>query len=70
MLATRPSLKPAIPTANLIIPELKRAKTAVLNALISVHPCRAYKHAVEEFIAWYCSEPLLGFNRSAVLHHR
>ena len=55
----------AIPT----IPELERAKTAALNTLVSVHSCRAYKHAMDEFIAWYCSEPRLGLNRVVVLRY-
>ena len=70
MLTTRPSLKSTSPSAILIIPELEHAKTAVLNTLISLHSHRAYKHAMDEFIAWYCSEPRLGFNRSIVLRYR
>jgi integrase len=70
MPGARPSLKPLSSSANLIIPELEHAKTAVLNALISVHSRRAYKHAMDEFIAWYCSEPRLGFNRSIVMCYR
>jgi hypothetical protein len=27
-------------------------------------------HAIDEFIAWYCSEPRLAFNRSVVLRYR
>jgi hypothetical protein len=27
-------------------------------------------HAIREFVAWYCSEPRLAFNRTAVLRHR
>ena len=35
-----------------------------------MHSRRAYKHAMDEFIAWYCSEPRLGFNRSIALRYR
>jgi hypothetical protein len=42
----------------------------VLNTLASVHSVRAYKHAIDKFIAWYCSEPRIGFNRSVVLRYR
>src|SRR5271166_6861119 len=38
--------------------------------LASVNSRRAYKHAIDRFIAWYCSEPRLGFNRSIVLRYR
>ena len=42
----------------------------MLNTLASAHSRRSYKHAIEKFIAWYCSEPRLGFNRSIVLRYR
>jgi len=35
-----------------------------------VNSRRAYKHAIDRFIAWYCSEPRLGFNRAIVLRYR
>jgi integrase len=38
--------------------------------LASVHSRRSYKHAIEKFIDWYCSEPRLGFNRPVVLRYR
>jgi hypothetical protein len=56
--------------ASLTVPELEQSKTAVLDLLASAHSRRSYKHAIEKFIAWYCSEPRLGFNRSAVVRHR
>jgi hypothetical protein len=31
---------------------------------------RGYRHAIDEFIEWYCSEPRLSFNRSVVLRYR
>jgi site-specific recombinase XerC len=51
------------------IPELEQSKTAVLNTLASPHSRRSYEHAIERFIAWYCSEPRLTFNRSVVVKY-
>jgi hypothetical protein len=31
---------------------------------------RTYEHAIREFVAWYCSEPRLAFNRTVVLRYR
>jgi len=45
-------------------------KTAVLNSLTSPSGQRTYEHAIREFVAWYCSEPRLAFNRSVVLRYR
>jgi hypothetical protein len=42
------------------IPELEQAKMATVNSLVAVHFLRGYEHAMDEFIAWYCSEPRLG----------
>ena len=62
--------KSASYSASLTVPELEQSKTAVLNMLASAHSRRSYKHAIEKFIDWYCSEPRLGFNRSAVVRYR
>jgi hypothetical protein len=48
---------------SLTVPELEQSKATVLNMLASTHSRRSYKHGIEKFIAWYCSEPRLGFNR-------
>jgi hypothetical protein len=58
----RPS-KSASFSASFTVPELDQSKTTVLNTLASAHSRRSYKHAIEKFIAWYCYEPRLGFNR-------
>jgi hypothetical protein len=29
-----------------------------------------HEHAIREFVAWYCSEPRLAFNRTVVLRYR
>jgi len=58
------------PKRVLALPDLEHAKTAVLNSLTSSSGQRTYEHAIREFVAWYCSEPRLAFNRTVVLRHR
>src|SRR5271165_2787034 len=62
--------KSAVSPTTLIIPELEHIKRVALSSLTSVNSRRAYKHAIDRFIAWYCSEPRLGFNRAIVLRYR
>jgi len=50
--------------------DLEHAKTAVLNSLSSPDAQRGYRHAIDEFVDWYCSEPRLAFNRTVVLRYR
>src|SRR5258707_5504457 len=57
-------------SVTLSIPELDQSKAAVLNTLASQHSRRSYEYAIERFIAWYCSEPRLTFNRSVVVSYR
>jgi hypothetical protein len=64
------SRKKKPPKRVLALPDLERAKTAVLNSLTSVSGQRTYEHAIREFVAWYCSEPRLAFNRTVVLRYR
>jgi len=52
------------------LPDLDHSKAAVLNSLRSPASRRAYEFALDEFIAWYCSEPRLAFNRVVVLRYR
>jgi len=52
------------------LPELEYAKKSVLDALVSEHYRRSYKHAIEAFITWFCSEPRLGFDRSLIVRYR
>jgi site-specific recombinase XerD len=52
------------------LPDLEFAKTAVLNSLTSPDAQRGYRHAIDEFVDWYCSEPRLAFNRIVVLRYR
>src|SRR5437879_2020522 len=51
-------------------PDLEHAKTAVLNSLTSPDAQRGYRHAIDEFVDWYCSEPRLALNRTVVLRYR
>jgi len=57
-------------SATLTIPELEQSKAAVLNTLVSAHSRRMYEYAIERFIAWYCHESRLAFNRSVVMRYR
>jgi integrase len=64
------SCKKKPPKRVLALPDLEHAQTAVLNSLTSVSGQRTYDHAIREFVAWYCSEPRLAFNRTVVLQYR
>src|SRR6187549_1416194 len=64
------SRKKRPPKRVLALPDLEHAKTAVLNSLTSASGQRTYEHAIREFVAWYCSEPRLAFNRTVVLRYR
>lgn len=61
---------PARPQNSVALPDLDQAKSAVLNSLSSTDAQRGYRHAIEEFIEWYCSEPRLSFSKSVVLRYR
>src|SRR5271169_1949110 len=52
------------------LPDLEHAKAAVLNSLASLDAQRGYRHAIDEFVDWYCSEPRQAFNRFVVLRYR
>src|ERR1022692_47593 len=41
------------------LPDLEFAKEAVLDTLTSRDAQRGYRHAIDEFVDWYCSEPRL-----------
>jgi hypothetical protein len=47
-----------------------QAKSAALSSLTSRSGQRTSDHAIREFVAWYCSEPRLAFNRTVVLRYR
>jgi integrase len=52
------------------LPDLDHSKLAVLNSLTSPASRRVYQYAIDQFIAWYCSEPRLAFNRIVVVRYR
>src|SRR5215213_63097 len=64
------SRKKKTPKRVLALPDLEQTKAAVLNSLTSASGQRTYDHAIREFVAWYCSEPRLAFNRTVVLRYR
>jgi hypothetical protein len=49
------------------IPDLEHSKAAVLRSLGSADSVRSYQHAIDEFVAWYFSEPRLEPEAAAVL---
>jgi site-specific recombinase XerD len=52
------------------LPDLDFAKSAVLNTLRSSESKRSYRFAIDDFVAWYCSEPRLAFSKTVVLRYR
>ena len=42
----------------------------MLSTLRSPESQRGYRHAIDEFIWWYCSEPRLSFNKTVVTRYR
>jgi hypothetical protein len=49
------------------LPDLEAAKSAVLNSLSCPDAQRGYRHAIDEFVEWYCSEPRLSFSKTVVV---
>src|SRR3984893_11864316 len=62
--------KKSRPKIKLGIPDLEHSKAAVLRSIGSPDSRRGYQHAIDEFVAWYCSEPRLAFNKTVVLRYR
>src|ERR1035438_130888 len=52
------------------LPDLEVAKSAVLNSLSCPDAQRGYRHAIDEFVEWYCSEPRLSFSKTVVVRYR
>ncbi|HXY48370.1 MAG TPA: tyrosine-type recombinase/integrase [Terriglobales bacterium] len=63
-------LQPNYRRRTLRLPDLDHSKLAVLNSLGSPGSHRVYEYALDQFIAWYCSEPRLAFNRIVVTRYR
>src|SRR5947209_16647775 len=58
------------PRAKLGLPDLDHSRSAVLESLRSPESKRGYRHALDEFIEWYCSEPRISFNKTVVTRYR
>ena len=52
------------------LPDLEFAKSAVLDSLSCPDAQRGHRHAIDEFVEWYCSELRLSFSKAAVLRYR
>ena len=52
------------------LPDLEVTKSAVLNTLSCPDAQRGYRHAIDEFVDWYCSEPRLSFSKTVVVRYR
>jgi hypothetical protein len=63
-------IKPNYRRRVLRLPDLDHCKLGVLNSLGSPASRRVYEYAIDQFIAWYCSEPRLAFNRIVVVRYR
>src|ERR1700678_2245293 len=66
----RGAAKPRRPKTKLGLPDLDHSKSAVLSSLRSPESKRGYRHAIDEFVEWYCSEPRLSFSKTVVLRYR
>ena len=64
------SRKKGSPKRVLRLPDLDHSKRTVLDSLGSPDSARAYAFAMNDFIAWYCSEPRLAFSKHVVLRYR
>jgi hypothetical protein len=58
------------PKSKLGLPDLDQRKAAVLDSLRSPESKRGYRHGIDDFIQWYCSEPQLSFNKVVVTRYR
>ena len=63
-------IQPNYRRRTLRLPDLDHSKLAVLNSLGSPGSRLVYEFALNQFIAWYCSEPRLAFNRIVVTRYR
>jgi site-specific recombinase XerD len=72
VMKTKPTRKDKrrVPKSVLRLPDLEVAKSAVLNSLSCPDAQRGYRHAIDEFVDWYCSEPRLSFSKTVVVRYR
>jgi integrase len=54
------------PKSILRLPDLEVTKSSVFNSLSCPDAQRGYRHAIDEFVDWYCSEPRLSFSKIGV----
>ena len=66
----RRKAKGRVAKSVLRLPDLEVAKSAVLNSLSCPDAQRGYRHAIDEFVDWYCSEPGLSFSKTVVVRYR
>jgi len=66
----KPKVKANYRRRLLRLPDLDHCKRAVLNSLGSPGSRRVYEYAIDQFIAWYCFEPRLAFNRIVAVRYR
>src|SRR5271170_3405744 len=66
----RNKVNPRASKSVLRLPDLEVAKFAVLSSLSCPDAQRGYRHAIDEFVDWYCSEPRLAFNKTVVVRYR
>jgi hypothetical protein len=52
------------------LPDPDQAETAILASLRSPESQRSHRHSIDGFVLWYCSEPRLSFNKTAVTRYR
>jgi hypothetical protein len=60
---TNPKKRGGCAKSVLRLPDLEIAKTEVINSLSCPDAQRGYRHAIDEFVEWYCSEPRLSFSK-------
>ena len=66
----RRKAKGRVAQSVLRLPDLEVAKSAVPNSLSCPDAQRGYRHAIDEFVDWYCSEPRLSFSKTVVVRYR
>ena len=70
MKQSRSKRKLRSPKMILRLPDIEVAKSAVLSSLSCPDAQRGYRHAIDEFVDWYCSEPRLSFSKTVVVRYR
>jgi hypothetical protein len=66
----RAAKRKVAPKRVLRLLDLEHSKRTLPSTVGSPDSKRAYEFAVDHFMAWYCSEPRLAFNKAVVLRYR